>query len=126
VDRVACLDASTGEVLWSHEYLALIYDNEHGGGAIGTGGVHEGVLYVPTRSGEVRAFDAAGGSVLWEVDLVERHEVGWRSVPGRRALHCARLDAVNRLLAPKSLPAVARRSHADSMNSSFPFCSAAC
>ena len=39
VDRVACLDASTGEVLWSFDYPALIYDNEHGGGVIGTGGV---------------------------------------------------------------------------------------
>ena len=33
VDRVVCLDAHTGEVLWSHSFAAETMDNFHGGGS---------------------------------------------------------------------------------------------
>ncbi|MEM7305393.1 MAG: PQQ-binding-like beta-propeller repeat protein [Planctomycetota bacterium] len=79
VDRVLCLDAATGKELWSHSYPTDAYDNEHAGGALSTPTVYDGVLYLPTRGGEVRAYSAEEGELLWSVDLVERHGVE----PGR-------------------------------------------
>lgn len=79
VDRVQCFALETGERLWVQEFPALAYANEHGGGALSTPTVHEGVLYAPSRKGELRAFDAETGEVLWAVDLAERHGVD----PGR-------------------------------------------
>ena len=79
VDRVVCLDAETGAELWSHEYPTEKYDFEHGGGTIGTGLVHEGVFFVPTRAGQLRAYDAENGELRWEADLRARHELD----PGR-------------------------------------------
>ena len=79
VDRVQCFDAGSGELVWAHEYASLAYDNEHEGGALSTPTCFEGVLYVPSRGGEVRAYDAQSGELRWEVDLVERHGVD----PGR-------------------------------------------
>ena len=73
IDRVSCLDANSGELLWKDEYPAKAYDNEHAGGALSTATVHEGVVYVPNRDGEVRAYEAKGGALLWEVDLKQRH-----------------------------------------------------
>jgi hypothetical protein len=78
-DRVSCLDAETGAVIWTDGYPADAYDNEHGGGALSTPTVHEGTLFVPTRAGGVRAYAAADGALHWTVDLVERHAVD----PGR-------------------------------------------
>ena len=79
VDRVQCFDAETGAWQWTVEYPSLAFANEHGGGAIGTGTVADGVLYQPSRAGEVRAIDVATGELLWEVNLPQRHGVD----PGR-------------------------------------------
>ena len=79
IDRVSCLDTETGEELWRDEYPTEAFDNEHAGGALSAATLHEGKVYVPTRGGEVRAYELESGQLLWEVDLVQRHEVS----PGR-------------------------------------------
>jgi len=79
MDRVSCLDATSGELLWSTAYPAEAYDNEHAGGTLATPGIFDGTVFVPTRSGEVRALALADGAVRWMVDLVQRHAVA----PGR-------------------------------------------
>ena len=79
VDRVSCLDAETGAVIWTYEYPARIYDNEHEGGTLSTPTAAAEAVYVAARSGQVRALSASDGSLLWEADLVERHGVD----PGR-------------------------------------------
>ena len=37
------------------------------GGALSTATVHEGVVFVPNRDGEVRAYEAKGGALIWEL-----------------------------------------------------------
>ena len=78
-DRVSCLDAESGEELWSSTYPAQAFDNEHAGGALSSATIVGEVVFVPTRSGEVRAFSLADGALLWQVDLKQRHGVD----PGR-------------------------------------------
>ena len=70
VDRTLCLDAQTGDEIWSHEAPAKLWDNMHGGGTLTTPTVADGVVYVLSRMGPLLAFDAAEGSLLWERDLV--------------------------------------------------------
>ncbi|MFT5688791.1 MAG: outer membrane protein assembly factor BamB [Planctomycetota bacterium] len=79
LDRVQCLDVATGAVQWSIEYPATSFANEHAGGAISSPVLADGVLYLLTRAGELRALRAADGEQLWLVDLVEREGVD----PGR-------------------------------------------
>jgi len=79
LDEVRCIDVGTGEELWVRAFPASAYDNEHAGGTLSTPTLHGGRLYVASRGGAVRAFDAGSGDVIWEVDLVERHGVD----PGR-------------------------------------------
>ena len=59
----AALDPATGNVLWqaadpSHNLFG-------GGNALGPVSVANGVLYVPSMSGTMRALDAANGKTLW-------------------------------------------------------------
>ncbi|MFT7485004.1 MAG: outer membrane protein assembly factor BamB [Candidatus Paceibacteria bacterium] len=75
VDRVSCLDSRTGELLWSQEYPALIYNNEHAGGTLSTATIHGGTVYVASRAGELRSYSLDSGDLQWKVDLVERHQV---------------------------------------------------
>lgn len=75
IDRVSCLDAATGETLWTYEYPAKIYDNEHGGGTLSTPTIAGDTVFVASREGGVRSFALADGALNWEVDLVARHEV---------------------------------------------------
>ena len=79
VDRLSCFDATTGELQWSREYEAEIYNNEHEGGVLSTPTISEGVVYLASRAGGLRAYELATGEPIWEVDLVERHQV----FPGR-------------------------------------------
>jgi polyvinyl alcohol dehydrogenase (cytochrome) len=59
----AALDPATGNVLWQ---VADPSHNAFGGGnALGPVSVENGVLYVPSMSGTMRALDAANGKTLW-------------------------------------------------------------
>ena len=71
IDRVVCLDAMTGEEVWSHEYPAKKWDKYHGGGSNSTPVLDEDKLYIVNRDGEFRCYDAASGEVIWEKNLME-------------------------------------------------------
>jgi outer membrane protein assembly factor BamB len=74
VDRVWCLDAGTGEVLWQDAYAGLLRDQNHTGGTLTSPAVHAGRLYVSTREGELRCYDAIGGTLRWRVDVAQHAE----------------------------------------------------
>ena len=68
LDTVWCLDAATGQELWTHRYPSAIWSTFHGGGALTTPAVADGRLYVTQREGRAYGFDAASGALLWERD----------------------------------------------------------
>ncbi|MGK0219226.1 MAG: outer membrane protein assembly factor BamB [Planctomycetota bacterium] len=74
-DRVTCLDLVDGTSLWGVSYPTEAYANEHKGGALSTATIVNGVAYVASRGGEVRALALKDGAILWQADLVERHSV---------------------------------------------------
>ncbi len=69
VDVIWCLDASSGEELWSFEYPAELDADGHGGGTHTTPAVAGGRVYCTERRGVARALDAVTGKVLWTRDL---------------------------------------------------------
>ncbi len=69
LDTVFCLDAATGEELWTHSYPSEIWDVAHDGGALTTPTVVGEVVYTSNREGKVFCFDVADGTVRWERDV---------------------------------------------------------
>lgn len=68
-----CLDAETGDVLWSHRY-GWPYD---GGGLYpgprATPAVADGNVYFAAPNGLIGCVDAKTGSAVWSVNLKEKH-----------------------------------------------------
>lgn len=76
LDVTSCLDALSGEELWTHASPAKLWDNMHGGGTLTTPVVEGDTVYVLCRMGELFALDAESGEVKWERQLAEELEVG--------------------------------------------------
>lgn len=68
-DVTVCLDARTGETLWTHRSPARLWDNMHKGGTLTTPVVDDDTVYVLSRMGPIFALDAVSGAVRWERDL---------------------------------------------------------
>jgi outer membrane protein assembly factor BamB len=77
-DIVICLDAGTGNEVWTFKYPAPLDPNLYEGGPNATPTVHDGNVYTLSRKGEVHCLDAATGEVKWSRDV--REETG-ASVP---------------------------------------------
>ena len=69
LDTVYCLDATSGEVVWSHSYSADIWNIAHDGGALTTPAVVGDLVYTSNREAKAFCFDAATGEVRWTRDL---------------------------------------------------------
>jgi len=72
-DVVVCLDAATGQEIWTHKYPALSIgtvspDYE---GTRSTPTFDAGQLYTLSRDGKVFRLDAASGKVQWQKDLAK-------------------------------------------------------
>ncbi|TDJ74551.1 MAG: alcohol dehydrogenase [Planctomycetota bacterium] len=74
-DITICLDAATGEELWSHASPAELGDEMHGGGTLTTPVVDGDTVYVLSRTGPLWAFAAADGERRWETDLTLELEI---------------------------------------------------
>ncbi len=70
-DVVACLNARTGEEIWTHAYPAQRWNKFHGGGTNCTPSLDGSRLLVLNREGRLNCFDAAKGKVLWSKDMVK-------------------------------------------------------
>lgn len=72
-DVVWCLDARSGEAIWTHSYPAQKWAKYHGGGTNCTPSIDGERLYVLNREGRLTCFDAAKGEVHWAKHMVTDH-----------------------------------------------------
>ncbi|NQU20770.1 MAG: PQQ-like beta-propeller repeat protein [Candidatus Nealsonbacteria bacterium] len=68
---VWCLDAETGDEIWSHSYAGKLVKNLHEGGPCATPTVDGDRVYTVGREGQLYCLDAADGKPVWSMDLQE-------------------------------------------------------
>lgn len=69
-ERILCLDAETGKILWVHEYPCR-YTISYPAGPRATPTIHEGKVYSVGAMGNFFCLDAESGKVLWSKDYVK-------------------------------------------------------
>ena len=72
-ERVLCLDAETGDVLWKHAY-PVVYKISYPAGPRVTPAVDEGLVYTIGAMGHMFCLDAQTGKVRWQKDFEEDFE----------------------------------------------------
>ncbi|MCR9200718.1 MAG: PQQ-binding-like beta-propeller repeat protein [Planctomycetaceae bacterium] len=85
-ETVWCLQADSGDVIWSYRYEAALNDNLYEGGPGATPTVFAGRVYTLSVDGQLHCFDHATGDLHWRRDLksdfgVGLHEWGFNSSP---------------------------------------------
>lgn len=73
VERVLCVDAGKGALLWSHEWQADYGDMDYGNGPRSSVTIHAGKAYALGAAGMALCLNATTGQVLWQVDTVQAH-----------------------------------------------------
>lgn len=68
-DRVFCLDANTGKVIWEHSYSCPLDPKNFEGGPCATPTVADGRVYTHSRKGDVFCLDEMKGTVVWSKNL---------------------------------------------------------
>lgn len=68
-ERIFCLSADTGAILWTHTYEAHYGDVDYGSGPRCNPTIHNGRVYTLGTVGTVCCLDAKTGKVLWQRDL---------------------------------------------------------
>lgn len=71
-EAIFCLDAYTGQVLWTYTYAERLVPYGYEGGPSATPTVHEGSVYMFSRSGKVLCVEASSGDLKWRRDLVDQ------------------------------------------------------
>lgn len=74
VERVLCFDAKKGELKWKHEYPCT-YNVSYPNGPRCTPNVDAGKVYTLGAEGNLFAFEAKTGKVLWSVDFKKAYGV---------------------------------------------------
>ena len=73
---VWCLDASTGDEIWTHRYPCELINNLHEGGPGATPTIEGDRVYTLGKEGQLYALDVKTGKVLWQVMLKKDLNVG--------------------------------------------------
>jgi outer membrane protein assembly factor BamB len=73
-ERILCLKADTGKVVWQHEYNC-VYKIYYPSGPRTTPVVHEGKVYTLGAMGDLHCLDAATGEVIWAKSLPRMYQV---------------------------------------------------
>jgi outer membrane protein assembly factor BamB len=68
-ERVLCLDAESGAIIWKHEYPAR-YTISYPSGPRATPTVHDGRVYTLGAMGDLFCLDAASGKVRWSKSFI--------------------------------------------------------
>jgi outer membrane protein assembly factor BamB len=104
-DAVYCLNATTGDAIWTHTYACELLANMHEGGPGSTPTFSGGHVFTFSREGQVFCLDAADGKVVWSVNLPDITDVkrpGWGLtaspivVDDKVILEAGRLVALNK------------------------------
>ena len=74
LERVLCLDADTGDLLWEHSYEAT-YEIGYTAGPRASITIHEGMAYSVGAMGHFFCFDAETGEVIWKYDLNQTYQI---------------------------------------------------
>lgn len=72
-ERIVCLRASDGELIWKHEY-EITYHISYPGGPRATPTVDAGKVYTLGADGNLTCLDAIKGNVIWSNDLEKTYE----------------------------------------------------
>ena len=70
-ERVLCLDANTGETIWSVDAGEFVQAELGDGGPRSTPTVVEGLVFTTTSQALLLALDAGDGALIWKRDLTE-------------------------------------------------------
>ena len=70
-ERILCLDARTGETLWTHAYDVAYQKLDYGNGPRGTPTVQASRVYTYGARGRLHCLDARTGKVIWDRDCVK-------------------------------------------------------
>jgi outer membrane protein assembly factor BamB len=70
VERILCLDATTGKELWSHRYAVAYKKLDYGNGPRSTPTVKNGKVWTFGAMGHLFCLDAKTGKVIWSKDCV--------------------------------------------------------
>jgi outer membrane protein assembly factor BamB len=65
-ERVLCLDAATGDVVWEHADAVTYGNLDYGNGPRAQPTLHDGRVYTVGALGQVNCLDAKTGTVLWQ------------------------------------------------------------
>ncbi|MGE3315777.1 MAG: PQQ-binding-like beta-propeller repeat protein [Planctomycetaceae bacterium] len=72
-ERVVCLDAEKGNILWEHTYPCK-YSISYPAGPRSTPEIDSGRVYTVGAMGDLFCFDAVKGTVLWQKNFVNDYE----------------------------------------------------
>jgi outer membrane protein assembly factor BamB len=73
-ERVLCLDAASGKLLWKHEYPCR-YEISYPAGPRCTPAVADGKVYTLGAEGNLFCLDAGSGAVRWSHDLKKEYRI---------------------------------------------------
>lgn len=83
LERVLCLDAETGEVVWAHQYPS-VYTISYPAGPRSTPVLDSGRVYTVGAMGDLRCLDADTGQLLWKKSYPDDYGTQlpiWGAVP---------------------------------------------
>lgn len=70
-ERLQCLDAATGEAVWSHAYDVRYEKLDYGNGPRATPTVRDGRVFIYGALGRLHCLDAKTGKVVWDRDMIK-------------------------------------------------------
>lgn len=76
VERVLCIDAGTGERIWTHSYPVAYENLDYGNGPRSQPTVHDGRVYTLGARGNLTCLDASTGDLVWAVDTMSELGAG--------------------------------------------------
>jgi outer membrane protein assembly factor BamB len=74
-ERVLCVDANSGKVIWSHKYACQYENVGYPNGPRASVVISDGKAYSLGTMGHLFCFDAQSGSVLWKHDLNREYRI---------------------------------------------------